>query len=60
MNSSSLSPTRSTTMIFRVLTLFLSVTLVSSAIIDAATFANITFDFIIAGGGTAGVAVAVR
>jgi hypothetical protein len=31
-----------------------------SAVLDAATFAQTPFDFIIAGGGTAGVAVAVR
>lgn len=32
----------------------------SSRVLDAAEFARIPFDFIVAGGGTAGVAVAVR
>lgn len=35
-------------------------TAASPAVLDAATFANTPFDFIVAGGGTAGVAVAVR
>lgn len=39
---------------------FLSATLVSSKSVDPATFASTSFDFIVAGGGTAGVAVAVR
>lgn len=62
---------RSTTL-FGVLTPFLFGTLVSSAVVDpasrtkpkglvdAATFAKTKFDFIVAGGGTAGVALAVR
>lgn len=40
--------------------LILSARLVASVSVDAATFANTSFDFIVAGGGTAGVAVAVR
>ncbi|KAG5642151.1 hypothetical protein DXG03_003555 [Asterophora parasitica] len=39
---------------------FALATAVSSAALDAATFAQTPFDFIVAGGGTAGVAVAVR
>ncbi|EPQ60189.1 alcohol oxidase [Gloeophyllum trabeum ATCC 11539] len=43
-----------------VLSLLLSSTLVSAAIVDPATFASTKFDFIVAGGGTAGTAVAAR
>ncbi|KAF5382002.1 hypothetical protein D9615_004345 [Tricholomella constricta] len=42
------------------LTPFVLATAASSAALDAATFASTPFDFIVAGGGTAGVAVAVR
>ena len=40
--------------------LSLSATFASAAMLDAATFANTSFDFIIAGGGTAGTVVATR
>lgn len=41
-------------------TLALSTTFASAAVLDAATFANTSFDFIVAGGGTAGTVVATR
>ena len=48
----------------RLLPTFLSLTLgstfASAALLDAATFAHTSFDFIIAGGGTAGTVIATR
>lgn len=47
----------------RLFTFFTAIVLATtalSALLDAAAFANTSFDFIIVGGGTAGVAVAVR
>ncbi|TFK56926.1 alcohol oxidase [Heliocybe sulcata] len=43
-----------------VLSLLLSATLATAAIVEPATFASTSFDFIVAGGGTAGTAVAAR
>ena len=42
------------------ISLALSTTFASAAVLDAATFASTSFDFIIAGGGTAGTVVATR